>query len=208
MSAESVSANQNLREPSIWSFFPYSTVTIIAIIAALKYDIIIEMVEMQSSYFQVTPVIFVFAFIAVVALLMVVMKLLTTAFLYIQAYIKRRNDNILALAREKDALLAIYDCLDGPKWTNSANWCSKEPLSKWKGVYVHPTSHRVIRLILADNNLGGYIPEEIGMLPCLRELDLRFNRITGTSTSIIIIASVDVKAYFLCNLLSYFDVLH
>lgn len=38
------------------------------------------------------------------------------------------------LALEREALIAIYNALDGDNWTNNENWCSDKPVSEWWGV--------------------------------------------------------------------------
>lgn len=35
---------------------------------------------------------------------------------------------------EREALIAIYNALDGDNWVNNSNWCSDRPLNEWYGV--------------------------------------------------------------------------
>ena len=84
------------------------------------------------------------------------------------------------LAVEREALIDIYNALDGEHWSTSINWCSDEPLRYWYGVRTD-SKGRVVRLNLEANGLKGTIPESIGNLVYLTYLNLgsNFNSITG-----------------------------
>jgi len=56
---------------------------------------------------------------------------------------------------------------------------STEPVHRWKGVKLDHSTGRVNKIILAENRLEGVIPQEIGRLTSLIELDLRCNQIRG-----------------------------
>lgn len=73
--------------------------------------------------------------------------------------------------KERNALVAIYNALGGPKWTHKENWCSNRPLSEWYGVRTDGDD-RVYALELENNNLAGYLPEDIGQLRHLEQLYL------------------------------------
>ena len=77
-----------------------------------------------------------------------------------------------AYIREKNALIALYNSLDGDHWNENTNWCSDKPVEEWYGVTVN-NQGRVQELSLPDNHLVGVIPEEIGDLSALRVLNLR-----------------------------------
>ncbi len=79
---------------------------------------------------------------------------------------------------DRDALIAIYNALDGPNWTNT--WDLDAPYTQWYGVSYDQTTYKVTRLALFNNNLSGEIPEEIGQLDAISELNLgRNSNITG-----------------------------
>ena len=79
---------------------------------------------------------------------------------------------------DREALVALYNATNGPNWRIDRNWLSNAPLDKWFTVI---TDHdgRVIGLPLADNNLSGEIPAELGSLSNLRGLYLNDNDLSG-----------------------------
>ena len=90
-------------------------------------------------------------------------------------------DNALAqgtVATDRAALVALYDATGGANWTNSANWKTTEPLSRWYGVATD-SDGRVTRLFLNFNQLTGPIPAELGDLTNLQRLYLDDNRLSG-----------------------------
>ena len=75
---------------------------------------------------------------------------------------------------ERDPLVALYNDTDGPNWSVSTNWLSVEPLGEWHGVTTDKDG-RVTKLSLAENNLVGLIPGQLGDLASLKVLDLSNN---------------------------------
>ncbi len=74
------------------------------------------------------------------------------------------------VAKDRAALIALYQAMGGDNWTDKTNWCSDKPLSQWYGVwYNQEGGGRVTGLLLDDNNLSGTIPMEIGDLDELRQ---------------------------------------
>ncbi len=104
----------------------------------------------------------------------------------------------------RDALVALYESTDGDNWTDNANWLVGDPcLNDWhgvgcgrRGVYCdaleednwepgdicYEPSLDIMGLDLANNNLTGTIPPELGKnnFPALLELDLSRNRLSGS----------------------------
>ncbi len=78
---------------------------------------------------------------------------------------------------DRDALVALYDALDGPNWNLNDNWLSNAPLRQWYGVTIG--AGRVVELDLSQNQLSGEIPAEIGQLTGLTNLDFFGNQLTG-----------------------------
>ena len=80
---------------------------------------------------------------------------------------------------DRDALLALYDSAGGLDWTSSTNWGSYKALTTWNGVTVN-SDGRVTHLSLANRNLIGGLPKEIGDLTELEYLYLNTNHLTGS----------------------------
>lgn len=85
------------------------------------------------------------------------------------------NDYLLALERE--ALIAIYNALDGDNWTYNDNWCSDKPVSEWYGIVTNDNGS-VIELNLYEIK-SGYIPDEIGALENLESLSCIDHNLSG-----------------------------
>ncbi len=87
--------------------------------------------------------------------------------------------NVVLSDRDRDslALVALYDSLGGPSWTNQTNWLSGENIENWYGVSSY--GGRVVNLNLSNNNLSGIIPAQISDLTNLQSLDFRGNNIQG-----------------------------
>ena len=83
------------------------------------------------------------------------------------------------VARDRAALMALYNSTDGPRWTNNTNWGSTLPLDDWYNVNTDADG-RVTYLALWDNNLRGTLPAELGNLDQLTELPLQDNYLTGS----------------------------
>ena len=81
-------------------------------------------------------------------------------------------------ASDRAALVSLYHAMDGPNWTNSANWLSDQPIGVWYGVGTDREG-RVLELHLYNNELSGEIPPELGNLSNLEWLYLGFNGLSG-----------------------------
>ena len=79
--------------------------------------------------------------------------------------------NEYKLAVEREALIAIYNALDGDHWNNNENWCSDKPVSEWYGVTTDDKGF-VYQLHFVSNNLSGAIPNDIGNLSKVNEIEL------------------------------------
>jgi uncharacterized delta-60 repeat protein/gliding motility-associated-like protein len=77
---------------------------------------------------------------------------------------------------ERNALIAIYNTMDGANWTNSTNWLSQDE-STWFGVTI--SGCHVTGLSLPNNKLNGFFPPELGDLSALVTLDLSRNSLQG-----------------------------
>ncbi len=81
------------------------------------------------------------------------------------------------LAKDKTALVALYNATNGRNWKKNDNWLSNKPVSDWHGVSV--SNGRVTGLSLGYNRLTGTIPSELGNLSNLTKLSLTNNQLTG-----------------------------
>ena len=79
------------------------------------------------------------------------------------------------LEAERNALIAIYNALDGDNWKHNDNWCSDKPVGEWYGVFTN-NNGRVISICLHEEGLNGCIPTDITALKVLERFDLYFNK--------------------------------
>ena len=86
--------------------------------------------------------------------------------------------NVLSSVALQDslALVALYNSTDGDNWTNNENWLTGL-VSEWFGVVVE--QGRVTSIDLNANNLNGTIPNEIGDLTSLGDLNFDVNLLSG-----------------------------
>ena len=80
---------------------------------------------------------------------------------------------------ERVALITLYNAAGGPNWTNNTNWLSEDSLGTWHGITVDEDG-RVTRIELANNQLSGTIPPEMGQLARLAGLALNGNQLSGS----------------------------
>ena len=78
---------------------------------------------------------------------------------------------------DREALMKLYYATDGANWTTP--WDTTQAISTWHGVMLNADGC-VVELNFRDNNLVGYIPEEIVQFESLEVLDLRSNALTGS----------------------------
>ena len=83
-----------------------------------------------------------------------------------------------SVARDRAALIELYNSAGGPSWTHNDNWLSDAPMGEWYGVTTDDTD-RVAILDLMENQLRGEIPEELGDLSSLQLLTLSGNALSG-----------------------------
>ena len=79
---------------------------------------------------------------------------------------------------DREVLIAFYNTTGGGAWSNSTKWLSEASLGSWHGVTTN-VNEEVIHLDLANNNLQGMIPPELGQLSSLKSLVLNANTFTG-----------------------------
>ena len=87
------------------------------------------------------------------------------------------DDDSQIVAKEREALMALYHSTDGDHWTKNDNWGSDKPLSEWYGVYL--SNGRIDAIMLERNNLNGPIPDEIANLDKLYNLVITNSHLSG-----------------------------
>ncbi len=79
---------------------------------------------------------------------------------------------------ERETLIAFYNTMDGPNWTNNTNWNTNEAVCNWYGVMVDENAN-VIGLNLGNNNLRGEIPSELAQIAGLTQINFSQNNVIG-----------------------------
>lgn len=74
-------------------------------------------------------------------------------------------------------LMSFYNATGGDKWTNNTNWGSEKPFNEWYGLTTNDQG-QITSLALPNNNLTGYIPNEIGELTTLTWLAIGQNNLS------------------------------
>ena len=167
------------KPPDLLSFFPVSTVLIIAVMAMFQYDTIVELVEANAYELGVDKLTFTIGSVVGILLLMVLAKYAWFLVLKYKAYRNAQAKRREVMRLEKEVLIKIYNSMGGAEWKKNTNWITHPDVSMWKGVKMNHQTGRVNKILLADNNLVGSLPPEIGTLEELIEIDLRINRISG-----------------------------
>lgn len=85
--------------------------------------------------------------------------------------IEQQTNKEYQLAVEREALIAIYNALDGDNWTNNENWCSDKPVGDWENVHTDSDGY-VVSLQLSFIGATGDIPTQIGDLTNLVSLQI------------------------------------
>ena len=91
------------------------------------------------------------------------------------------------LATIHKALTALYKSTNGDQWTNNTGWdttavpASRDEFNSWYGVSLYKTwlGSDNMSIKLANNNLSGTLPSEIGLLTKMDSLILSDNNLTG-----------------------------
>ncbi|XP_034710235.1 receptor-like protein EIX2 [Vitis riparia] len=90
-----------------------------------------------------------------------------------------RANNLVCNEKEKQALLSFKHALLDPA-NQLSSWSIKEDCCGWRGVHCSNVTARVLKLELADMNLGGEISPALLKLEFLDHLDLSSNDFKGS----------------------------
>ena len=77
-------------------------------------------------------------------------------------------------SQDRPTLMDLLRFVGGENWTNRDNWGTNEPIASWFGVEANADA-RVTALRLSSNGLAGNLPEDLGDMAFLTELDLDGN---------------------------------
>ncbi len=98
--------------------------------------------------------------------------------LFLFTYLPINAQDTLCIHPDYDALSALYNATNGDNWTQKWDLSDCDVCS-WIGVGCDPLTKRVDVIFLADNNLTGKIPPEIGEIRNLLNLNLSSNQLSG-----------------------------
>ncbi len=79
---------------------------------------------------------------------------------------------------DRRTLEALFEATGGSRWITSSGWLDGALLDEWFGVETDSIG-RVSALALSENGLTGMLPESVGELSALRELDVAGNGLAG-----------------------------
>jgi hypothetical protein len=77
------------------------------------------------------------------------------------------------------SLAVLFYTTGGASWSNKSGWLTDDSACAWHGVLCDRFGQRVEEIDLSENNMSGFIPNEVGMIPTLISLWLRRNKLTG-----------------------------
>jgi len=87
-------------------------------------------------------------------------------------------DTVTEISTEECAALsALYSSTNGAEWTDNSDWLQTDTPCAWASVTCQ--DNQVTELNLADNNLQGQLPAELGDLAALKTLTLDNNKLSG-----------------------------
>eukprot|EP00980_Cylindrotheca_fusiformis_P017370 scaffold5392_cov107-Cylindrotheca_fusiformis.AAC.3 len=88
----------------------------------------------------------------------------------------KHKEDVADVMIERYALAAIFDQLQGDRWSDSSNWMTETSHCEWHGVGCDSEEY-VTQLRLGGNGLSGQLPTEFGLLDDLITLDLDSNEL-------------------------------
>jgi Leucine-rich repeat (LRR) protein len=166
---------------SLLRYFPFSTAILLAIVAILKPEILSRVLDVLSYHSNMsTTIIAILIPVLVIALAVAVYLIWKLRAMWQQ---RQELDRLatLRLQREREILIELFEATNGSRWKDKTRWKSTtEPVQRWKGIKVEPGTGFVNKIILPENELTGVLPDSLGELQGLIELDLRENELSGS----------------------------
>lgn len=103
---------------------------------------------------------------------------------------------------DRATLMGLYAGTFGREWTNNDGWATDAPIGSWYGVTANEQS-RVTAIDLSENGLNGQLPEDLGSLAFLTDLQVGGNdKLSGPipfSLSELGIRTLDYGGTMLCT---------
>lgn len=150
-----------VKSKAVSELFPYSTVIILVLVFLFKRDTLKDIIESNAFYWNISKDQLIVYFVVVTTIAVLCAYGIWQAVAYLsQKYYETTPEYALDV-KERNALITIFNALGGKAWKNKKSWCTDDHISHWKGVHVNPHNNRVVKLILADNNLSGIIIDAI-----------------------------------------------
>mmetsp|Transcript_16001 Transcript_16001/g.36028 ORF Transcript_16001/g.36028 Transcript_16001/m.36028 type:complete len:194 (-) Transcript_16001:849-1430(-) len=165
--------------PPLSHFAPYSTLGIVALLCALRFELLQDMLGAAAYELGLELPHLLGASALAIGCLMLLARGVWWQVQRQRAAAAKLAERRCVWAMERAVLVGLFESLGGRGWNDKTRWCSEEPVHRWKGVKLDHSTGRVNKIILAENRLEGVIPQEIGRLTSLIELDLRCNQIRG-----------------------------
>jgi hypothetical protein len=91
----------------------------------------------------------------------------------------------------------LFYSTGGASWSNKSGWLTDDSACAWNGVRCDCFDQRVEEIDLSENNVSGFIPNEVGMIPTLISLWLRRNKLTGSVPSLALGAMPSLSVLYL-----------
>jgi hypothetical protein len=115
---------------------------------------------------------------------MPIIKILTAGFIILAMQQLLQCDAQAAISlQERSALIDLYNSTNGPNWTSHSGWLGAVGTEcNWYGVTCNAGS-TVIYLSFNFNQLNGTIPDSLGNLINILEIDLSSNQLSGSIPS-------------------------
>ena len=96
-------------------------------------------------------------------------------------FVQAENQAVQEEIKIKNALMRIYDAMDGPNWTITMKWDMSQPLRDWQGVGWNERTYRLSLHFQGDFGLKGEFPDCFDDLPGLWDFFVQNEPgITGT----------------------------
>lgn len=138
---------------SLIKWFPLSTVLVVIIALLMgKSDHVTAWWGIMASYLDLTQT-------QLGALVVSILIVFISGSVAIRSILQQNRPSAVVYSEthqhEKAALLKFFEATNGVgagrTWKDRTNWDSDQPLSKWKGVFLHPHTKRVCKLVRVES---------------------------------------------------------